>query len=338
MMKRNDLYRKRHEAQRFVVDADRAEFQALKNGAAEIDSGVYGDRVAGTLEDSDFIPPWHEESQVDVTRLQPAIDEVARPHDAERWHGEDLKNDTAVGGTRDEIERRIRILRDAYPFRLEGGTLSHLIGVSSIYEFFLSICNATTLTSGSHVRLPRLFERIAARLVAAYFGQHATSIHTGAPRGPDTDSSFMRAMKNVETQTREWAWGPDVGLSGEQHQGDEGCDFIVWLMASDRRKIGQLFVLGQCACGNDWQSKYGDLDLKRLQKWFNPLSVVDPVRSFATPHHVTDPVLREASRHGGLFFDRARLTMTAHGADGDVIGDEMKENMESLIDLVLRGR
>ena len=315
MKKRNDLYRKRHEAQRFVVDADRAEFQALKNGAAEIDSGVYDDRVAGTLEDSDFIPC-----------------------DAERWHGEDLKQDTAVGGTRDEIERRIRILRAAYPFRLEEGTLSYLSGASRIYEFFLSICNATTLTSGGHARLPRLFERIAARLVAAYFGEHARSIHTGVPRGPDTGSSFMQTMQNVAAQTGEWAWGPDVGLPGEQHQGDEGCDFIVWLIASDRRKIGQLFVLGQCACGNDWQSKYGDLDLKKLQKWFNPLSVVDPVKSFATPHHVTDAVLREASRQGGLFFDRARLTMTAHGAARDVIGGKTKESMESLIDLVLRGR
>ena len=334
MKKRNDLYRKRHEAQRFVVDADRAEFQALKNGTAEIDSGVYGDRVAGTLEDSDFIPPWHEGSQVDVTRLQPAIDEIAHPYDAERWHGEDLKYDTAVGGTRDEIERRIRILRAAYPFKLKGGTLSHLSSASRIYEFFLSICNATTLTSGGHVRLPRLFERIAARLVAAYFGRHAKSIHTGVPRSPDTDSSFMRAMQRVAKQTGEWVWGPDGGLPEEQHQGDEGCDFIVWLMASDRRKIGQLFVLGQCACGDDWQSKYGDLDLKKLQKWFNPLSVVEPVRSFATPHHVTDTVLREASRQGGLFFDRARLTMTAFQASDAIIGDEMKKDMEDLIALV----
>ena len=122
MKKQNDLYRKRHEAQRFVENADRAEFQALRDGSAEIDSGVYNERVAGTLEDRDFIP-----------------------HETERWHGEDLKNDTAVGGTRDELERRVRILAAAYPFRLKGGTLIHHSGASSVYEFFLSICNATTL-------------------------------------------------------------------------------------------------------------------------------------------------------------------------------------------------
>ena len=314
-MKTPNDYRRRHEAQRFVENADYAEFCALRDGNAELDSGVYGERVAGTLNDLDV-----------------------NAHEGKNWQRNDLEYDTAVGRTREEVERRMRILGDVYPFRLQKETLFHASGVSIVYEFFLSICNATTLASGSHVRLPRLFERIAARLVAAYFGQHATSIHTGAPRSQDTGSSFMQAMQNVAAQTGEWAWGPDDGLPGEQHQGDEGCDFIVWLTASDRRKIGQLFVLGQCACGNDWQSKYGDLDLKKLQKWFNPLSVVDPVRSFATPHHVTDPVLREASRQGGLFFDRARLTMTAHGADGDVVDGEMKESMANLIDLVLSGR
>ena len=313
MKTRND-YRRRHEAQRFAMHADYAEFCALKNGNAELDSGVYGERVAGTPNDLDV-----------------------NAYDGENWQRDDLKYDTAVGRTREEIERRMRLLGDVYPFRLQEGTLFHASGVSIFYEFFLSICNATTLTSGRYVHLPRLFERLAAQLVAVYFGKHATSIHTGVPRRPDTDSSFIQAMQNVAKQTGEWTWGPDEGLPGEQHQGDEGCDFIVWLMASDRRKIGQLFVLGQCACGNDWQSKYGDLDLKKLQKWFRPLSVVDPVRSFSTPHHVTDAVLREASRQGGLFFDRARLTMTAHSADGDVIGGEMKKSMKNLVDLVLRG-
>ena len=316
MKKRNDLYRRRHEVQRFTVDADHAEFLALKHGSTVVDSGVYDERVAGALDDFD-----------------------ANAHDAESWQQEDLKYDTAVGGTCEEIERRVEMLGDAYPFRLTEGTLSHSSGAPGIYEFLLSICNSTTLTSGEYVRLPRLFERIAAKLVAVYFGEYAECIHTGSPRDQEIGRSFKDAMETVSKRTGEWVWGPDEGLPGERHQGDEGCDFVVWLSAPDRRQIGQFFVLGQCACGNNWQTKYGDLNLKKLQKWFNrgPLSVVDPVRSFATPHHVTDVVLREASREGGLFFDRARLTMTAFHAKKAVIGNEMKKNMENLIELVLRG-
>ena len=311
MTNRSD-YRRRHEAQRFVVDADRAEFYALRDGVTEIDSGVYAEQVAGTLEDLD--------------------DNI---HDSEGWQRDDLRYDTAVGRTCEEIERRVQILGDAYPFKLTEGTLSHSNDASSIYEFFLVICNSK-LASGVHVKLPRLFERIAAKLVADYFGEHARDIHTGWPRDAETGKSFKEAMQHVSELTGEWKWRPEDELPGEQHQGDGGCDFVIWLRTPDRRRIGQLFVLGQCACGNDWKNKYHDLNIRRLQKWFNPLAVVDPVRSFATPHHVTDDVLREASREAGLFFDRARLTMAAFQASDAVIGDEMKKGMKDLIALVLR--
>lgn len=314
MKKRNDFYRGRREAQRSTIDADHAEFFALKNGSTVVDSSIYDERVAGALDDFD-----------------------ANAHDAENWQQEDLKYDTAVGRTREEIERRVEMLGDAYPFRLRGGTLFHSNGTPGIYEFLLSICNSPTLTSGDYVDLPRLFERLAAKLVAVHFGEHADCIHTGWPRDQEIGHSFKDAMGTVSRRTGEWKWGPDDGLPGEQHQGDEGCDFVVWLNAPDKRQTGQLFILGQCACGNDWQTKYGDLNLKKLQKWFNPLSVIDPVRSFATPHHVMDVVLREASRESGLFFDRARLTMTAFRAKRAVIGNETKRNMENLIELVLRG-
>ena len=95
--------------------------------------------------------------------------------------------------------------------------------------------------------------------------------------------SFKEAMKTVSERTGEWKWGPEDGLPDDLVQGDNGCDFVVWLRAlDDRSKIGQLFVLGQCACGNNWVTKWNDLNLNKLQKWFNPLSTVEPVRTFTT--------------------------------------------------------
>lgn len=312
---RNDPYHRRHEAQRFTIYADRAEFLALKNGSTAVDSGVYDERVAGALDDFDV-----------------------NAHDAESWQREDLKHDTAVGRTREELERRVMMLGDAYPFRIKEETLSHSSGARGIYEFLLAICNSSTLTSGDYVYLPRLFERIAAKLMAAHFGAHADCIHTGWPRDQEIGHSFKDAMGTVSERTGgEWIWGPGEGLPRERDQGDEGCDFVIWLKAPDRRPIGQFFVLGQCACGNNWQTKYGDLNVEKIKKWFNRFSVFDPVRSFATPHHVTDVLLREASRESGLFFDRARLTMTAFHAEKAVISNEMKANMGNLIELVLRG-
>lgn len=119
------------------------------------------------------------------------------------------------------------------------------------------------------------------------------------------------------------------------HVKDEGCDFVVWLDASDGRKSGQLFVLGQCACGNNWQDKWGDLKVEALQRWFNPLSLVPPVRSLATPRHVADELLREASREAGIVFDRSRLVLAA--ADQDVLDSETATAMERLTEMVCDG-
>ena len=306
-----DSYTQRHVVQRWATNADQAEFFALKRGSANLDVGIYDDRVAG------------------------ALDELEPDEGVEPWQRDDLRKDTAVGHTQEEIERRIRLLQAAYPFRLDGGTLSHAGGNARLYEFLLCICNAP-LTSGAYVTLPRMFERVAARLVAAYFGARARSIHTGSPRDRSVGTSFREAMQTVSNETGEWTWGPNEGLPDDaQQQRDGGCDFVVWLQAADGRQIGQPFVLGQCACGNDWNTKHGDLDLAQLGRWLNPLSDVPPLRSFATPHHVTDVVLREASERNGLFFDRARLTMIAAQGGQFFFEPRIRDRMDKLIGLVL---
>ena len=140
----------------------------------------------------------------------------------------------------------------------------------------------------------------------------------------------------MHEETGEWVWDPEDVLDPKDVR-DGGCDFVVWLEPSDRRKIGHLFVLGQCACGNDWQDKLDDLKITKIGKWFHPLSTVPPVRSFATPRHVVDDMLREGSREAGLFFDRARLALVAESAGGDFFDAGTIAQMDGLIDLVFSG-
>lgn len=311
-MTKTDPYSLRHQAQRSASDADQAEFLALKSGSTVVDAGVYDERVAGAMDDFEAR---------DV-----AVDEF--------WHSEDLKYDSAVGKIHEEVERRSLMMGTMYPFQLTGGTLAYVPSGNLFYEFFLATCNAGTITSGEYVWLPRVFERLSARLVAAFFGTDSRCIHTGAPRDEETGKSFRDAMVTVAEQTSEWRWGPDDGLPDEPVNGDGGCDFVVWPSPPDGRAIGQLFILGQCACGNDWQTKFNDLTIKKLQKWFNPLSVVDPVRCFTTPFHVTDSILKEASREGGFVFDRARLVGISQQLADDAIDPYLRVRMGHLIDLV----
>lgn len=311
-MTKTDPYTLRHQAQRSAGDADQAEFFALKNGVVAIDAGIYDDRVAGAMDD-------FEASGDDLREV---------------WHDEDLKYDSAVGSAHQEVERRKEIMGATYPFEINDGALVHTGSENSLYEFFLAICNAKTITRDEYVWLPRIFERISARLVAAFFGAGTQFIHTGAPRDACIGSSFKNAMVTLAERTSEWHWGPDDGLPNEPVNGDAGCDFVVWPSPPDGRPIGQLFILGQCACGNDWLTKFHDLTVKNLQKWFNPLSTVDPVRCFTTPFHVTDEMLRDASRQSGVVFDRARLVGISQRAPESVIEPEMKARMDELIQLV----
>ena len=300
-----------HISQQCAADADQVELHALRSGRAAIAGGADDEQLAGALHDSADVAPLGG---------------------TEPWQLGDLVRDDAVGPIHEELSRRASGLRGAYPFELEESVLVHDSGKRSrIYEFLLA-ASFSTHEGNRHAELPRLFERVATRLIESHFGKNAKSRHFGWPR--DDNASFEDAAKALHAHTGEWHWGPEEGLD-PTHVKDEGCDFVIWLDSSDGRKSGQLFVLGQCACGNNWQDKWRDLKVEALQRWFNPLSLVEPVRSFATPRHVADDLLREASREAGIVFDRSRLVLAA--TDKDILDDETASEMERLTKMVRDG-
>lgn len=132
-------------------------------------------------------------------------------------------------------------------------------------------------------------------------------------------------MSPLHKQTGEWYWQPDHDLPIDPQPKDikdSGLDFVAWMPHLDKR-TGNLFLLGQCACGNDWENKYGDIDVARLARWFSPMTHVPPVRVFCTPYHVTEQLLVETSQRAGLVFDRLRLTLLAETADQHML-DQLK--------------
>ncbi|MEQ8557308.1 MAG: hypothetical protein RIB03_03235 [Henriciella sp.] len=293
----------RNRDQRSTQDADQTELGAILNGSAAVDEGVYDERVASSLDDFD------PETSV---------------ADEGSWEEADLRYDSAVGAVNEEIERRISLLGARYPFQLDRGSLIYTGEQYGLYEFLLAICLAPNITSGEFKELPRLFERVCAVVARTTFREPVESHHVGWPR--DDRTSFEASMRAINRVSGEWRWGPDEEVDPAAAK-DEGVDFIVWPVPTDARKIGQIFLVGQCACGNDWVNKFDDLNIKNLSKWFNPLSIVDPIRSLATPFFVVDAVVREASRKAGFFFDRGRLygAETTHGYPAEEqFGDRMR--------------
>jgi hypothetical protein len=83
--------------------------------------------------------------------------------------------------------------------------------------------------------------------------------------------------------------------------------------------MGQLFVLGQCSCGDDWTQKFSQVDFKRLSKWIRPLTSCKAIRAFTLPRHIpNNPFFFDVNHQAGFTLDRARLTLVA---------DEFGENL-----------
>ena len=310
-MARSDPHSLRPKHQKSAGDADQTELAALRLGTAIVGAGSYDDRVASALDDF-----------------------TADGHETEEWAQEDLTSDSAVGSIHEEIERRKILLGDAYPFNLSNGSLSYQASPTRTYEFLLAAATATSLTAGDFKKLPRAFERLSCDLIALWLGG-STAVHTGWPRDRSVGSNFSAAMQYVCQTFEEPHWKPQEHLPSNPGRGDHGLDFVIRKVAPDKRSIGQLFVLGQCACGNDWTSKFEDLSLDRLRKWFHPFSHVPPVRAFATPHHVVDGWLYEASERAGLIFDRARLTAIASSPEAAPVVVQYNSDFNALINLVL---
>jgi hypothetical protein len=309
-----NAYTLRRLEQRTSANADQAEFSALSKSSATIEIGIFDDKIAGALDDFE--------------------DESQESQDRERWHQDDLKVDSAAGKVLEEIARRKEILGSDYPFEVKTSELIYKPKKTLYYEFCLSICLARSLTAGEYVNLPRRFERSSALLAEIFMGTNSQSLHTGAPRDESVGKGFKEAMRHLHDKSGEWFWGPEVDLPSQPtNEKDEGLDFVVWKTPPDKR-IGRLFLIGQCACGDDWSDKFLDLDLRKIRKWFHPIAYVDPMRAFATPHVLSEGHFANAHREAGLTFDRLRLVSIAEQNSGDVRVSSWKAQFEQVIALI----
>jgi len=102
----------------------------------------------------------------------------------------------------------------------------------------------------------------------------------------------------------------DGGL--ERHgSGDDGLD--IWLTKGFQdERTSSVFVVAQCAIGEDWGVKRSELDLAlwyRHIDWFT-----QPLKAFAVPFQINQNFWRETATRGGLILDRPRIAQTIEPA------------------------
>lgn len=308
-------YKNRKIQQLAEYNADQTEFSALKYKITSVDAGIADDTIASNFDDYELQDPLDEE-----------------------WARQDAAKDNAVGLILEVLQKRAKILGENYPFEING---SELIlkekSTSLVYRFCLAISNAPTVTTGKFVELPRKFELIAGQITKSIFGNEAQWLHTGWPRSSGLPTKFIELAAVIKEKTmskNEWTWKPHAGLEDTDTLGfkDCGIDYLAWSDFFDQRD-GKIFAMGQCACGNDWTGKFHDINLKKINKWFHPMTLVSAVKVLSIPYCAADGYLLECADQDNFLLDRLRLTLLCE-KNGVIIDD--KDNLENLISMVIK--
>lgn len=310
----SDVISIRHAEQRAIKNADQVEIKAIGAGLAVPDVGVADESIAGELADLDT---------ADI--------------EMEAWNQQDVQMEDEVGSARDELVRRADIKGDAYPFELTGGTLIHRPSASGFYEYCVGIATTSqSIQSNPYTNLPRSFERAVGTVLRNHLGPRWESLHTGWPRDAGEPTRFdemVRQISRVSCDEREWLWSPKPGYPAENSNGgDGGVDFVIWRRTPDRR-IGQMYVVGQCACGNDWDTKFDDLKVEKLDPWMRPFLFVPPTRCFTTPFVLSEGNFQIAHEQAGWILDRVRLTMMVHELVGNPEIDALMPTFSAMFEL-----
>ena len=293
-MSKRDSYTDRTRHLVFAKNADETEAIAFIHGSAHLESGVRDELIADALDD--FGPG-----------------DIGGPGGAimERFQADDLTLDEAAGSTSEEIQDRLEILGNLYPFYLNGNTLEYAPSENGIYELLLAI---SSVPSPSTHNADRLFEEAATQIARGILGDDSLSWHTGWPRSGGNPPRLKDLYQVIHEQTGEFHWQPKAGFPDDPAPADEkdcGIDIIVQ-RPLDAARQGNLFLFGQCACGNNWDSKLLEADPSyRLSRYFSTITHVPPIVAIFVPFCLSQYWINDTSRQKVLPVDRLRLVQIA---------------------------
>lgn len=287
----------RHRQFKAALAADEVEALTMLAGVANIDAGIETERMSGAVDDAliENGNSWGERQEV-------------------------LEN--LSGAVAEELDRRARIMKAAYPFTITpGSALSYQPSKTGVYEFCLAAARNPTGALDGFPSTSAIFEWIARDVLASFLGDGARGFRAGAPSCPveNRGNSARETFLALHKQCGEFRWCPETGFPDEptfKHLRDAGLDIVVWKPWQDGR-LGHFFAIGQCACGkNDVDANKGRaLSLKRLGIWLRPMCHAAPMRCFFVAHHIPNTLhLYEISKDAGVVFDRARMVLAAESS------------------------
>lgn len=198
------------------------------------------------------------------------------------------------------LERRSELYHLS-PFSVEGNLVARVpeVPISEAYLacLFFSLYGVRTNRSD-----PKILERIAAICIAEYLG--GQSYVFGWPPMDDVPTQIPERIGELAAHMCE-----KLAEYPAAKYKDRGVDVVSWKPFETEgrgdHRSGQIAILSQCAAGQDWAKKKGDVPLdawKQYIHWANA-----PVRGFVVPGVIQDENWHDTSVDCGVVFDRARI-------------------------------
>lgn len=304
------LYRKQ---ERFASEVDDVEMRAVELGEASFESAHLDEIATGQFVEDQSAS--ESQAHLPVPAIESTEDSIRRKlRDKMTDIGRgDLRRDESISGISAEIERRIAIMKDAYPFSRGRGSLRIKDNANISESVYISLLR---FSAGETTPNRDSFENVVADALKAYLGKDRSEVMCFGWRAEaeeDRPRRIKGMMDALYEKSGEWSWSPGIGFPDDpppQMVKDLGIDVIAWIPMPDGR-IGQVFLIAQCATGaTNWESKGDDVNWGKFGCWIRPLPQEWGTRCFAVPFHVPNARHWElASNRSGLFLDRARITL-----------------------------
>lgn len=223
-----------------------------------------------------------------------------------------------------ELISRGRKLGNAYPF-LFNGKLLQIKNIRSYknqwtYLFCLLISyiglekGSRDLKAWDTKQISSLFEKLCTSVAENFLSNKRIDAHSlqfGAPRTSwkSEHQSFKKALEFLKSAINE---GNVKGSPTANRRKDAGLDVIAWRPFPDNR-TNKLFLLGQCAAGNDFKSKRREL--RDFSQYYS--LEVGIIYSFFVPHEVDESDWSYFYYPDiGILFDRSRVAFYSQDWDG----------------------
>ena len=197
-------------------------------------------------------------------------------------------------------------------------------GEQSLYIFLLLLWHFGKDAGPKSARPVEIFEDLSAIAAESYLGgseRGARAHRFGFPRS-NMPRGFAAALRQICADMGEGSL--NTARPGLSNQKDSKLDVVAWKAFSDRRR-GKLVAFGQCATGDNWRTKVGELRPSSfIWKWMNDGPPVDPVRLFFVADRIGSAEWPSVASDAGIIFDRCRIVEHADAAPAALLRDAVR--------------